>query len=127
MDLLSLSLEVSLTLPLPIWTVDALPRSAGRPYVRGAFGFATPLLIVGSINYLTLRSSGISPPPVVSLPAFVVGHLGLPPRSDEAAPSVPFALPALVVDVLNVELEAKGDWNLSDIPLYGVIDIGSSL
>lgn len=42
--------------------------------------------------------------------------MGLPPRSDEAAPSTPPTLPGFVVDVLGVDLDAEGDWELSDIP-----------
>lgn len=56
-----------------------------------------------------------------------VGHLDLPPMSDKAAPSVPTALLGVVFDFLGVDLDAKGDWNLSGIPLPGVIDIRSSL
>lgn len=56
-----------------------------------------------------------------------VAHLGLPFRSDKATPSVLLALPGVIVDVRSLDLDAKGDWDMSDIPQSGVIDIRSSL
>lgn len=59
--------------------------------------------------------------------AEAAAHLVLPPCSDEATPSWPPASPVFFVDVLGVDLDAKGHWNLSDIPLSRFIDILSSL
>lgn len=40
---------------------------------------------------------------------------------------MPPASPGAVVDAMPVDLDVEGDWDLSDIPLSGVIDIRSSL
>lgn len=48
----------------------------------------------------------------------------LPPRLDEDAASNPFASPD---DVLSVDLDADGHWNMSVVPLSGVMDIRSRL
>lgn len=55
-----------------------------------------------------------------------VAHLGLTPNSDEAT-SVRPASPKVAVDVLDMDLDAKDDWNLSYIPPSGVFDGRSSL
>lgn len=57
--------------------------------------------------------------------ADAVDHLGLHMRSVEATPSVFPASPGVVVDVLDVNSDAAGDSDLSDIPPSGVIDIRS--
>lgn len=54
-------------------------------------------------------------------------NLGLPPKLDEASPSVPPASHGVVVDVLGGKLAEGANWDLADIPLSGVIDIHSSL
>lgn len=50
----------------------------------------------------------------------------MPQSSDEAAPFVPPDSPGVVVDVLHVDLDLKGDWDFSEIPPPGVLRVGSS-
>lgn len=48
-------------------------------------------------------------------------------KVDEDTSSVPAASPAVFLDVLGLEVGAKGDWDLSNISLSVVMDIRSSL
>lgn len=50
-------------------------------------------------------------------------HFGLSPKFDEAALSVPLASPGVVLDVLGEDLYVESDWDLSIIPISGVIYI----
>lgn len=56
-----------------------------------------------------------------------VAHWALPPRSDNAAHSMLPASLDVVVDVLCVNLDVQGDWDLIYFPLFVGIDIRSSL
>lgn len=53
--------------------------------------------------------------------------IGLVARSDKTTSSVSPDLPRIVVNVLDVELDAAVDWNLSYIPSSGVIFVRSNL
>lgn len=69
MALISLSMDVYLTLQPPIWRIDALLLWTGRPYVRAIVVFHILLMMVGSMNYLLLRSRRISARPLTNFPS----------------------------------------------------------
>lgn len=95
-----------------------------RLYVWAIVGSRIPSFMAEFINYLLLRSCHISAPPVASMSllryllrvvtwfvdesdlcslADSVMNFELPLSSDEAPPSVPSGLPAVVFDVLGVD------------------------
>lgn len=50
-------------------------------------------------------------------------HLALPRKSDEAALPLSFSSSVIFVDVVDVDLDAECNWDLSDVPRSGVIDV----
>lgn len=122
---------------------------SGRHYVRSIAGFhirfadgrahrlsaAEVTLHKGTVNgdlaHLKTNTAGVGTWVIKGsdrcVIADIVTYLGLPPKSDEPAPSVLPALPKVVVDVLDMDLDARIDCDLSDIPPSVIIDVCTSL
>lgn len=146
--LLSSSLDVSLTLLQPNWYMDALLKLTGCHYI---------LSFLDSIYIYRWSTSSIVPPPrsryksaspLANFPRLrfllhvvtwvadesdrwvitdAAAPLGLPLRSNGGTPSLPATSPGIFVDLQGADLDSKGDWDLSDIPASGIIDVPSSL
>lgn len=56
-----------------------------------------------------------------------VALLSLPMSLNKAASSMFSASPGIAVDVVYLDLDAEGDWELSNILLSGIIDVSSSI
>lgn len=91
------------------------------------------LIITASLSF-SLYASLTRLPPIRRIGALLrstlrpyVQHLELPLRLFEAFPSCLPASPGVVVNVLGEDLDTEGDWDLSDVPPSGVIEISFSL
>lgn len=59
--------------------------------------------------------------------ADTAAYLGLSPKSDGPTSSVFVGLPGVVVNVLDMRLEVECNYDLSDMPPSGLINVRSSL